>query len=408
MKSQPGFSLIATIFVVLTMTFLAITTSTLIPCDAIIAVNNSQSSDAFYIASSGVEYYLKQLDNDDDWSSPPAQETRPFSGGVFTIATTDETKNEIVFTVTGVLTVGASTYNRTIRQTMHRITGGLSSILSEYVLYWGGGESGTSTLANNVTVIGDLYTNGTLEVGYGASIEGDVVSGGDVDLAEGGSVSGDVEEGAEPPYDTPSLETSYYDGQLAIAATYPSGNQSYNSRSFSGTTYVNGNVTFNIDAIITLTGSATLVATGTVNLKNNVVIGDYFNVIAGGEIDMANNVLIGQNGLWYSSVGISVGNNAEVSDVDVGEGTVFITPGDIYFGNNIEYYGLIYCGGDFVQTGNNFYFEGNMIVGGDINVDENTTLVLNPDLVNEEDLVGIVGPEEATALLEVADWDEVY
>ncbi|MFC1540485.1 hypothetical protein ACFL4J_00425 [Candidatus Margulisiibacteriota bacterium] len=408
MRSRQGFALIATIFVVLAVTFLAITTSTLVPCDAIIAVKNHRSQDAFYIACSGVECYLKALEADSDWSTPPTQESRAFSGGVYTITTTDETKNEIVFTVTGVLTVGASTYERTIRQTMHRITGGLSAILSEYVLYWGGGESGTSFLDNNVTVIGDLYTDGTLEVGYGASIEGDVVSGGDVDLAEGGSISGDVEEDAESPYGTPSLETTYYDNKLAIAATYPSGNQSYNSRSFSGTTYVNGNVTFNNDAIITLTGAATLVATGTVSLMNNVVIGDYFDVIAGGEIDMSNNVIIGTNGLWYSSTAITVGNNAAVSDVDVGEGTIFITPGDIFFGNNIEYYGLIYCGGDFIQTGNNFYFEGNMIVGGDISVGENTTLVLNPDLVNEEDMVGIVGPEEATALLEVADWDEVY
>jgi cytoskeletal protein CcmA (bactofilin family) len=355
-----------------------------------------------------VECYLKELESDSDWSSPPTQETRSFSGGVFTISSTDESKNQITFTVTGLLTVGASTYQRMIRPTIHRVTGGLSAILSEYVLYWGGGESGDSFIANNVTIIGDLYTNGTLEVGYGASIEGDVISGGDVNVAEGGTVSGTIEEEAEPPYGTPSLETSYYDDQLAIAATYPSGNQNYDSRIFSGTTYVNGAVTFNNDAIITLTSPATLVVTGTVDLKNNVVIGDFFDVIAGGEIDMANNVIIGQSGLWYSSIAIKVGNNAEVSDVDVGEGTVFITPGDITFGNNIEYYGFIFCGGDFVQTGTNFYFEGNMMVGGDINVDENTTLVLNPDLVNEEDLVGIVGPAEATALLEVSAWDEVY
>jgi predicted acyltransferase (DUF342 family) len=408
MKSKRGFSLIATIFAVLTMTFLAITTSTLIPCDAIVAVKNSKSQDAFFIASSGVEYYIKQLDMDDDWSTPPSIGAKTFSGGCFTVTTTDEAMNQITFTVTGLLTMGATTYSRGLRASVQRVAGGLSDILGEYVLYWGGEESGTSTLDNNVTVIGDLYTGGTLEVGSGASIEGDVISGEDLDIADGGTVSGTTEENAEAPYGSPSLETTYYDGQLDTALTYPSGNQNYDSYSFSGITYVNGNVTFNIDAIITITSTATLVATGTVNLKNNVVIGDNFHVIVGNDIDMANNVILGKSGVWYSSTAINVGNNAEVSDVDVGEGTVFITPGDIYFGNNIEYYGLIYAGGDFVQTGNNFYFEGNMIIGGDINVDENTTLVLNSGLVNEEDMVGIVGPSEETAYFDLTNWDEVY
>jgi predicted acyltransferase (DUF342 family) len=408
MNTRRGFALITTVFVVLTVTFLAISTSTLVPCDAIIAVKNHRSQDAFYIACSGVEYYLKELEADGDWSSPPAIGTQAFSDGVFSITTTNESKNEITFTVTGLLTVGASTYERKIRPTVERVTGGLSAILDEYVLYWGGGSGSGSFLDNNVTIIGDLYTTGTIEVGYGASIEGDVISGGDVDIAEGGTITGTTEEDAEPPYGTPSLETTYYDNQLAIAATYPPGDQSYDSRSFSGTTYVNGNVIFNIDAIITITGTATLVATGTVDLKNNVVIGDYFDVIAGGAIDMANNVIIGENGLWYSSVSIDVGNNAAVSDVDVGEGTVFITPGDVTFGNNVEFYGFIYAGGDFTQTGNNFYFEGNMMVGGDINVDENTTLVLNPDLVNEEDMVGIIGPDESMFSFDVVGWDEVY
>ncbi|MFH1683392.1 MAG: pilus assembly PilX N-terminal domain-containing protein [Candidatus Margulisiibacteriota bacterium] len=409
MENKKGFTLVAAVFILLVMTLLAITTSTFVASDAVVAVKNYNSLDAFYIASSGMEYYMKQLDGDDNWSTPPAGKVKDFSGGTFIIETTNESRNRITFTSTGLVTVEGTTYSRVIRPTIQRTTGGLSDILSEYVVYWGGGGSGDgSTIDNNATIVGDIFINSDLTLGNNINITGDALSTGSIEVGSGTSVTGTIETGIEPPYPPPTLETTYYDGQIAVAATSSLESQIYDDTTFSNTTYVKGDVTFDLNANISVAGNAVIVATGKVTVKNNVIVGDNLTVIAGGIIDISNNAILGKSGVWYSSTAIIVGNNAEVSDVEVGEGTQFITPGDVTFGNNIEFYGFLYVGGDFIQTGNNFYFEGNMIIGGDINVDENTTLILNPDLVDPGDIEGLTGDESGPETFEITEWEEVY
>ncbi|MBN2057498.1 MAG: hypothetical protein JW782_01705 [Candidatus Saganbacteria bacterium] len=407
---RSGFTLIAAVFIMLIMILLALTLATYISSDAMIASKNYFSQKAFYIASAGMEYYIKQLDDDSDWRTPPAEKSKDFGGGHFVITTTNESVNDIIFYVTGLYTVEGETYRRVIEPMILRSGGGLSAILSEYLVYWGGGSGMDSEIKNNAVIIGDIFLNTDLTISNNVVISGDAYSTSDIGIGTNVTITGTLEIGVELPSNPPTLDTTPYDNQIAIAAAYPAGNESYNSQAFTGTTYVNGDVTFNNNANITITGSATIVATGKVTVRQNVSFGDNLTIIAGGKVDIANNVDIGESGLWYSGTEIEVGNNAEVGEVGVGEGTVFITPGDIDFGNNIEYYGFIYCGGDFVQTGNNFYFEGNMIVGGGMVVDNNTTMQLNPDLFSIEDLVGIIGGGGAGSLdnIDVTSWDEVY
>ena len=416
MKHKRGFTLLAAIFILLVMVLLAITTSTYVASDAVMAVKNYYSQDALYIASAGLEYYVAQLHHDDDWSSPPPNKIKSFSGGVFIVETTAETRNSIVFRVTGLLTIGASTYKRMIEPVILRGYtggGGLAALLDEYVIYWGGSGGTSSSLGNNVTIIGDIFVNTDLEMGSNSLISGDAMSTGDITLGSGTSVTGTVEIGVAPPDDPPTLETTHYDNQIAVAAAYPIGNESWDSKTISGATYINGDLTFKNNANITLTGVATIVVTGKATVSQNVIFGDNLTLIAGGMVDIANNVDIGESGLWYSGTGIEVGNNANVGEVTVGDGTIFITPGDVDFGNNIEYYGFLYVGGDFVQTGNNFYYEGNIIVEGSLTVDNNTTMQLNPDLFDIEDLIGITGGGSGggvsgEAFVDITGWDEVY
>jgi hypothetical protein len=406
---KKGFTLIATVFIILVVTLLAITTSTLVSSDAVVAVKNYHSLDAFYIASTGVEYYLKQLEGDTDWTTPPTKESKAFSGGYFSITTTNESKNRITYISTGMVTIGATTYRRGIQSTIQRTGGGLSAILGEFVLYWGGGEGTGSTIGNNANITGDIYVGSDLDIGNNVDIDGDTYASGEVSTGTNFDSTGTVESGAEPPFETPTLETTFYDSQIAIAAGQPAGNWTFtNTTLVNQTKYVHGNVMVNNNGNIYVTGTATIVATGKVTLTNNVDVDDYLTVIAGGDIDIANNVNIGKHGLWYSSTYIELGNNAEVGEVNVGEGTQFITPGDIWFGNNADFYGFIYCGGDFVQTGNNFHFEGNMIVGGDIDIDNNATITLNPDLVDVADIIGVTAGEEGAQNIDLTGWDEVY
>ncbi|MBN2057501.1 MAG: hypothetical protein JW782_01720 [Candidatus Saganbacteria bacterium] len=407
MSNKKGFSLIAAIFVLLIMVLFTLTVASFLSADAVVAAKNHNSLRAFYIASTGLEYYFKQMDDDDDWSTPPLGKTGVFKDGAFSITTTDESKNRLTFTVTGLYTVEGTTYRRALRPTIQRTAGGIGDILGDYVLYWGGNEGDGSYIANNATIIGDIYTGATLEIGSNVNISGDATSSGDITTGSGTTVDGTIETYIEPPFNPPSLETTYYDDQLAIAATYPLGNQTWTTKSLSGTIYINGNLTMDNNADINLTGVATVVVTGWVLVRNNADVGDGIHVTAGGMITIENNAVLGMSQVWYSSIGFDVGNNAEVGEVEVGEGTSFLTPGDINFGNNIEFYGFIFCEGNFTQTGNNFYFEGNMIVGGDIMVDNNSTLVLNPYLVDVDALEG-VGGTEGEETIDMTGWDEVY
>ena len=406
MNNRKGFALIAAVFIVLVMTLLAIVTSTFVSSDAQIAVKNHYSQDAFYISSAGMEYYLKLLDGDSDWSTPPADKIKDFSGGVFAITTTDESKNRITVTSTGVLTIWTTTYRRAVRATIKRTAGGVGGIAEDYAIYWGGeAVTGEANIGNNVAINGDLLMNSDLFIGNNAEVSGDAYVSGYIG-GDTSNISGTYEVDYEVPADPPSLESSYFDGKIAIAAAQPAGDRTWSgNKTLSGTYYVNGNVIFRNNTTINITGTATVVATGTVLVRTGVTFGDNFHLIAGGIVVIENNVNIGKYGLWYSSVGFDVGNNAVVADIGIGEGTQFITPGDIDLGNNISYAGFIYAGGT-LTLGNNTDFTGLIMASFIDDIGENSTLSLSPLVLDWDSVIGITGG--GVARTDITDWDEVY
>ncbi|MEA3492763.1 MAG: hypothetical protein U9R38_00035 [Candidatus Margulisiibacteriota bacterium] len=405
-----GFTLIATVFIVVAVTLFAVTITTLVSSGSHISVKNYESLNAFYIANAGFQYYLRQLKVDDDWSSPPAQATGQFSDGVFSIATTGESANFITVTVTAYYTVEGTTYQRMLQANI--VKSGGWSFEDEYVMYWGGGGIGgggdATQIDNNVTITGDLFADNDIDVGSNVTINGDTQSTGDVSGDTGG-VSGTIETHVPTPETAPFIDTTYYDDQLAIAATYPSGNQSWNgNRTLSGLYYVNGDAAFGNNANISITGSATIVATGTFVVNNNVVIGDNFSVIADGLITIDNNVIIGKNNIWYSSTGFDVGNNAEAGDeISAGEGTSFITSGDIDIGNNIDFNGLLFCEGTLI-LGNNTDFDGNIIAGFVDSIGENSDINLSPELVDQTLIPGLESGSGTAEATDIETWDEIY
>ncbi|NQT30237.1 MAG: hypothetical protein HQ596_06670 [Candidatus Saganbacteria bacterium] len=418
-KKRSGFALIAAVFIVLAVTFLAVTLSTLLSSDSVNAVKNYHSLASFYIASSGSEYYIKELADDSDWSSPVTLEAISFSGGFFSITTTDEAADQITFISTGLITVGATSYSRKIQVTVARTSGG-GSIPEDYVIYAGEGAGGAETdIGDNASITGNILVNADLDIGSNVNIDGDVYSTGDVDIGNNTTITGTYEGDITLPNNLPTLESAHYDSEIAVAAAAVSGDLAFpnnTTHTLSGTTYVNGSVTFGLDCIINIAGEATIVSTGTVRVRNNVNIGDNLSVITGGGIDIDNNIDIGGSGVWYSSQAFDVGNNFDIGGPGSGEGTVFFTagdiglgnfPGDIDFGNNGEFYGLIFTRGDFAQTGNNFHFEGSMVAGYLASVGNNATLSTHPGLVDFDSLIGIGGGAGADTF-EIIEWEEIY
>jgi hypothetical protein len=305
-------------------------------------------------------------------------------------------------------TQGLTAYQRTILVSIHRTTGGLGWIAEDYVIYSGAeGLSGDCHIGNNTIVNGNFYMSGNLDIGSNVVIDGVALATGEItgDLS---GITGTAESEFEPNHDPPTLETTYYEDQISIAAGNPVGDlvfAPHTAHNISGTYYVNGDLLFDLDATINVTGVATIVATGLVTINNNVLLDDNFSVFAGGLVTFWNNIKVGRYGIWYSSVGFDLKNNHSSGRTEIGEGTIFITPGNVNIGNNCEFAGLIYAGGE-LTIGNNVEFEGLIIAGHVADIGENSTFQFNPDVVNWDLVIGSGGGGGGRA--DITRWDEIY
>ena len=403
---QKGFTLVAAILIAVAMVFLAITISTLVSSDSIIAARNYPSQKAFHIAESGVQYYMKQLQADDDWGDPPTAETKAFGGGIFILATTDEAENQIIFTSTGMITAGAHTFTRAIKSSVRR-TGSLGTIAEDYVIYWsGGGDPANLTeIENNIVINGNALVNSRVEIGFNTVINGDAYAAGDIDLlSPTSSITGTTEPNYDMPETTPTLETSYYDNELAIAAAQPAGDWTFKNITLSGMYYINGDVTMQSAGSVEITGTATIVATGKVTAMNEVTIGEGLTVIAGSDVRLWNLMNIDRDGLWYSSTQIEVGNDLDGGDPGPDEGIHFLSPGDIKVGNNTRFDGLL-CADGTMEIGNNLVHSGVILCGYLKGIGNDNQLDKNPEATDWDHVPGIVSPGDS---LETVTWEEVY
>jgi predicted acyltransferase (DUF342 family) len=219
------------------------------------------------------------------------------------------------------------------------------------------------------------------------------------------TITGSQEENVPPPSNPPELDTTYYDQEIAYASNnIAPASYAYSTKTFTGNTYINGNLTFNNNCNISITGSAKIVVTGTVTINNNARIGNNLTVISQGQISFGNNdMAIGTDCLWYSSTGIDVDNNATIGSLSSGNGSSFISPGDISLGNNNTYNGLIFCSGT-LNVGSNNSVQGNILAGFVENIGSNTRLTLNPSLVGGGTITGLTGGGESI----VSNWHEIF
>jgi len=84
---------------------LALILASFMSSGGIAAITDMQSEQAFYIANAGMEWYLEQLDGNNNWKSPPAVKTnQAFGAGAFSITYANEDTKDIDVTSTGKVT----------------------------------------------------------------------------------------------------------------------------------------------------------------------------------------------------------------------------------------------------------------------------------------------------------------
>ncbi|MCX5693464.1 MAG: hypothetical protein NTX47_07310 [Candidatus Omnitrophica bacterium] len=103
--SNKGISLVAVVIVMLIAAALALFIASSMSSGNISAVTDMQSEQAFYIAQAGMEWYLEQLEGDNNWKSPPTVKTnQTFGAGAFSVTYANEDTKDIDVTSTGKVT----------------------------------------------------------------------------------------------------------------------------------------------------------------------------------------------------------------------------------------------------------------------------------------------------------------
>ncbi|MCU0641131.1 MAG: hypothetical protein MUC35_03460 [Candidatus Margulisbacteria bacterium] len=407
MISRKGQVLVAAIFVLVIVSFLGLIVTQMLSNEGFSALKTLHGIQALNVAEGGVRYTVTaKLAPDTNWYDNNDFGPVSLGSGTFTVRYLAKQMYrctlEVVGTVSGV--------NRTVRASFKRVGGGLQSLAAQYTFYGGAGGTGSSSFGLNTVINGDIMVNNDIDLN-GAVVNGTVEATGTI--TDTGGVTGTTISNIPPPESRPSLETTYFDNYIATANTTPTytGNRTFSGNLAPGTYYIKGNVT--LDTLtLSLTEETVIVATGTVSIGNNKVIGDNLTVICAGELSFGNNNSIGNDGLWYSGTSITIGNAAEVS-ISIGAGTAFITPGDFTVlnspaGDSNDLSGFIYAGGT-ATLGNNSNMDG-LISAGNLVTGNGLNLTTNPEAIDFNSIPGIIcaGLEGDAAGLYNEDWVEFY
>lgn len=330
---------------------------------------STASSKAFWIAESGVVYYIDTLlDGDDDWSDNGTLGPINFGEGSFTVETSNASINDITLISTGSISGGGVTITRKIQYTARRPV--FSAFSGEYALYGGGSPGGSGDInlnqCNNGEIYGDIY------------IEGDFTATHSAGLIQEGTVN-ENQSGAS----IPEVDWSYW--QLQAGAKVFTGDKTFDQTDYSegGVYYVDGTV--NLGSNFDFYG--TIIATGSINIGST-----------------EEEALPANKAKFFPASG----QPALVSGGDITIGN----------GNNVDCNGAVYAAGSInIDQGNNIDFFGPLIFGDELNGDNvgNIEIDMHNDSYNYQEHIVVDGftggeltGEGSAGLYSLKDFKEIY
>lgn len=137
------------------------------------------------------------------------------------------------------------------------------------------------------------------------------------------------------------------------------------------TFYVNGDIILG-----NVTGSGTIVATGTVSFKNNgVSLSSLVTVVANSNISIdKNNITFGENTVLFSGGNISLGGNQNLPTTGLG----LLAMGNIDVSANITFNGIMYANGKVTLKNGTQTITGTIIAGDGFDIESNATIKYDP------------------------------
>lgn len=267
-----------------------------------------QSVRAFYIAEAGINKAIWYLTTPvasggkgETWRISATSES--FAGGAYTFSVSDGPSGSILVVSTG----ESSGRTRTIEQLLSSSSSSTASF--EYAVYSNSDLSMTG--ACNIT--GPVFANGNIALTGATNINGKAtITEGHTYKKNGTSQS--VNLVATPPA-MPSIETTYYDNLLAIAAAQTPGNVSitgagtYNLAG--GTLYVNGNLT--VSGARSITGGGKIVVTGTYTQSGAGNIASNTQIICGNNLTISGSNVVNSGGVLFARNNITLSGAGDIT-----------------------------------------------------------------------------------------------
>lgn len=252
---------------------------------------------AFYVAEAGIKkavWYLMTPSGlggmGTSWRVTGSSES--FAGGHYSFSILDGASGIITIISTG----EAGGYTRTILQNMN--SSSLPAAFT-YAIY----NNGSLDLRGSSCVVGDIYANGNITTQKTSNHPS-----GDTFTAAGYTVNGAPGSVQDPAPSMPSLNSTYYDGQITTAQSAPAGNRILNNMNLGGgTVYVKGNATISGN----ITGGGVIVVTGTTTL-NSAIISENTTIISNGLMTIQSNTNVATGGVLYSPTQISIPGNPRI------------------------------------------------------------------------------------------------
>ncbi len=341
-----------------------------------IRVSENQS---FYAAEAGLNkaiWYLStptaQGGKGTSWRVTSSQEA--FGRGKYYITVRDSATGEVQIISTGeVLGI-----RKTVSQSL--VSAGTPSAFN-YSLF----SNSASTISGSAIVYGDMYVNGnTTLTDYVHVQDGELFHPTGTTITTSGSPTY-TDGGAPNPVPTfPTLDTSFYDGQISIAQGVAAGNVTYTDATVNlngSTVYVKGNVT--IAGNTTFNGPGSVVATGTISISGNTYSTGSVKFISNGQISATGNTYT-DGSTYYSTASIYAAGNTRVS---VGS---FITKGNVTLGGNLNMSGIIYAKGSATLT-ENVQVTGSLVTNSVSEISDNAHITYDPAYIPAEIPVGFSG-----------------
>ncbi|MFC1559548.1 hypothetical protein ACFL4F_00405 [Candidatus Margulisiibacteriota bacterium] len=336
MKIDKGNILI--IFIMLLgLSFMVFSISTVVTTRVREAMFRTAESQAFYIAEAGLNKAIWYLvvpvslgGKGRDWRGST---TEAFSGGSYSVTVQDAAVfGEVFLTSTG--EVGE--LSRTITQLVDTET---FPAAFDYAMFSGNYDF---TIEGKASISGDIFANGSISLtGTAQLINGEAYH------SEGYAVSGNATDGGtpDPVPAMPSMDTTYYDGQISIAEGIAPADQSYVSLNLNGgIVYINGDADISGSGVIT--GPGTFVCTGKLMISGSPVSdGSAIVFISKGDIEIAGNASLPNSSFYARENMVTTGN------VNIQIGTM-LASGDFLIDGSVDFRGAVYCANVLTVSGN--------------------------------------------------------